>query len=308
MKQSYSRIDASMVKDLKAAGIDPVQKLEVVKARILELESKSKGVVTGELQGLKAYSNCLNLESEVYAGRAVHMYMPGLEFCNWLVDCMSFMMPEHGLAIAEVLGDNVGVMHFPESSGLRTTMFGSVPHQADAQSVELYGATATGNKFMPYIILNAECNGEHTDQADAKYACRLLSVPCVNPTRSAYSSASSRYDYKEGDAQWYSKLLVAVGLYISCFPEIITAGMPLDLSGSEYHEFPDIRTVGIAPKIKQSMGGTHASPEAHYRKGHFRMLQNECFTHKRHKWVFVHGSFVGNARTVLTFEDADAAA
>jgi len=55
-------------------------------------------------------------------------------------------------------------------------------------------------------------------------------------------------------------------------------------------------------------GGPHASPEGHFRRGHFRVLKSERFVNKRWQSVFVRQTFVGGeAKTVLSPEQAQEA-
>jgi len=61
--------------------------------------------------------------------------------------------------------------------------------------------------------------------------------------------------------------------------------------------------VGISPKVREHTERGEVS--AHFRKGHFRTLRSERFTHKRWKAVFVKATFVkGEALTILSPEEA----
>lgn len=108
---------------------------------------------------------------------------------------------------------------------------------------------------------------------------------------------------KPKDPAWdyYGKLFCGLAMYWSCFPETVKDGVPEDLKHTAYHNNPVNKTVSVSPEI---FHGDHASPTAHFRKGHFRCLRSEKFKNKRFQVVFVHETFVnGKAKTVLAPEE-----
>lgn len=108
------------------------------------------------------------------------------------------------------------------------------------------------------------------------------------------------------------KLVLGTGMYISCFPEVVKFGPPDDLKHPAHHQYCEPITIGISENIKEraSLGGSHSSPTAHFRKGHFRILRSDKFTHKRFQSVFVSETFVNRDKslTVLSPEEIGATA
>ena len=88
--------------------------------------------------------------------------------------------------------------------------------------------------------------------------------------------------------------------YMEAFPEQVRAGVPEDLKHPAHYRRTENMSVGVAPQIRNSNGGTHASPEGHYRVCHLRFLRSQRFRNKRFQFVLVDGTFVGKgeARTV----------
>jgi len=101
------------------------------------------------------------------------------------------------------------------------------------------------------------------------------------------------------------KLIVGLGLYASCFPEVIKDGPPQDLKHPANHQYEHPVQIGVAKEVF-SQGGTHESPVAHFRKGHFRVLRSEKFTHKRFQSIWIRDMIVkGKAVTVLSPEETE---
>ena len=98
---------------------------------------------------------------------------------------------------------------------------------------------------------------------------------------------------------WYAKLIVGLGMYLNCFPDMLHDGLPEDLKHPSYHKRLKARTIGIAPQVIM-----HDGPCPHYRVGHFRLLTAERYVNKKGQVVFVHGTFVkGRAQTVEGIQD-----
>jgi len=99
------------------------------------------------------------------------------------------------------------------------------------------------------------------------------------------------------------KIAVASLLYEECFPECVIQGPPEYIKHPSHHKYKSQQHLAISPKILQS--GSHASPKAHFRSGHFRVLKSEKFKNKRFQVVFVSQTFVkGKAETILSPEQA----
>lgn len=79
--------------------------------------------------------------------------------------------------------------------------------------------------------------------------------------------------------------------------------MPEDLNFPEMHAaVKEAQTIEVSPRVRGD--GTHASPTGHFRTGHFRVLRDEKFTHKRFQSVWVRQAWVGSGEceTVLSPE------
>jgi hypothetical protein len=97
--------------------------------------------------------------------------------------------------------------------------------------------------------------------------------------------------------EFYTRMIAGLGLYITCFPEQVVAGIPSDAKRAEYAA-SNARTIGISSTVLH-----HGGVTPHYRAGHFRLLSSDRFINKRGQIVFVHGCFVnGQANTVLSPE------
>lgn len=226
----------------------------------------------------------LDMDLEVLENRAVHLFLPEKPFCDWLVSCVKEPQPEHAGVLQEnIVGNGVGVLHFPTSHNLHSVAFlcpkeawtydegGNKIRMKDHQSLTmLFGAGGPG---VASIFLGDE-----------------------NP------------EFKlPPEKEWYAKLICGLGMYVSCFPDMILDGAPHDLKHPGNHQYESSKVINISDKVKtQHQGGTHESPVAHFRKGHFRVLKSEKFTNKRFQSVFVHEAFVkGHAKTVLAPEEED---
>lgn len=135
-----------------------------------------------------------------------------------------------------------------------------------------------------------------TGEPDQEYEMLVLSFSKGHPGNFAQAGCRLKPEssYTDG-VMWAAKLIVGLGMYLSCFPDQIKAGIPDDLKHSNYYQ-GQRRTIGISEKVIIRDG-----PTPHYRVGHFRMLQSARYKNKKGQVVFVHGCFVkGKAETVLT--------
>jgi hypothetical protein len=93
-----------------------------------------------------------------------------------------------------------------------------------------------------------------------------------------------------------ARLVTAIGMYINCFPEMVRDGAPQDIKHPSMHSYRSSKTICVSPEVIRS----HASPSAHFRHGHFRVLRSEKFTNKRFQTIFIKSTFVsGKAKTVI---------
>lgn len=214
-----------------------------------------------------------DIDVRIMDGEAMHVFMPGKMFCDWLVGCVGELTHEYSIAIREFMGEMVGCLHFPCSSGLVSTGFG-IPC-----------ACMNNDGEMPdYSLLLFSFSKGHTE-FDKFMGHTIVSL---TPDETIESEALT----------WYAKLVVGLGMYISCFPEQLRSGVPEDLKHAPRYRGKNTKTVGVSEKIV-----TRDGPTPHYRTGHFRLLSSERYTKKRGQIVFVHGCFVkGQAETVLAIE------
>lgn len=216
---------------------------------------------------------------EISESRATHIFLPGAEFVNWIISCVKDLLPEYADAV-RVLGDDnrVVVFHFPCNSGFVS-----------------FGANIGKDNWEPF-----------TERTMPKSSAGVLVWSAGNGKqlgRSIFTMQNA--SQHRPDVFRYIKLLIGLGMYISAFPETLKDGPPLDLQHPSHHKYIEPKWIGISEKI--SLGGTHASPVAHFRHGHFRVLTSERFTKKRFQAVFVSETFVNKAKakTVLAPEEVD---
>jgi hypothetical protein len=124
-----------------------------------------------------------------------------------------------------------------------------------------------------------------------------FSVPCCQFVLNGKGEAIDNGWLETSAALYYAKLIIGLGQYLSCFPEQLKDGIPDDLKHPSYHNHKRSKHVSICQKILHT---SHASPQAHYRVGHFRLLSSPWYKNKRNHVIFVEGTFVnGRVKTVL---------
>lgn len=213
----------------------------------------------------------------VTIGRGMHFFMGDKAFCDWLVSCVRGLDPDHvEFFWKELIPKNTAaVFHFPNESKLPSFASHLYPRGSFTRSgAPIKSATA---------IFSFSRATNHHFAAHANCSV-FLNGPAL---------------FKDG-FDYFPKLLVGLGMYASCFPEMIKEGPPTDLKHPSIHCCDNLRsrTVGVSPKIHHQNG----SPTPHFRRGHFRVLNSEKFTHKRFQTVFVSESFVNasKSKTVLS--------
>jgi hypothetical protein len=100
------------------------------------------------------------------------------------------------------------------------------------------------------------------------------------------------------------RLSVNVLAYMRCFPECVVDGVPSNFSDG--HDDYRSKTLTIADRVSHgsgsSGGGKRIAP--HFRKGYFKFLASDFYTHKRGQMVFVNETMVNaRAKTVHTARD-----
>ena len=102
-----------------------------------------------------------------------------------------------------------------------------------------------------------------------------------------------------GDADWICRLIFGFSLYIEAFPDVVVQSSPEEVNKIAHYAGPRLNVT--SNDLVRNENRAAVSP--HFRRGHFRVLQSERFTHKRGQLVFVKGCFIrGQAFDVLTEE------
>ena len=239
----------------------------------------------------------LNVDVPILRGEAKHLFMPNKEFCDWLVSCVNKLQPEHARVLVENMGSEVGVLHFPTDSKIASVGFW-IPQ-------EIIWKEKTENGYYDFRDVEQLPDGTFRTKFDQM----LLSISSEFPSKVRAASIVLR-DLPEDilktaplepHIMWYTKLIVGLGMYVSCFPETIKDGMPEDLKHPSHHQYSKPFVIGVSDKVRGT--GTGDSPTPHYRIGHFRILQSERYTHMRYQTVFVKSCFVkGKTDTILSPE------
>jgi hypothetical protein len=270
VRNSYTTFSPPIRKAAKLAGLSVPEFAEIVRVEFAEAKKLYGASDRKRIESPLCQLRMVAIDLLVLMGRSVHLFMPGKGFCDWLISCVSRFERPHTDAVKELLdGRIVGVLHFPCSSGLQSVAFTIGPKEWDIDN------------------------------------CSYLEIQASGGVGSiGYSSVclSDKKDYDGSPEMQYGKLIVGLGMYCNCFPETLKEGPPQDVKHPSMHAYENSKTVGISAKIHT--GGTHDSPIAHFRRGHFRVLRSEKFTHKRFQAVFVRETFVaGKAKTVLSPEE-----
>lgn len=308
-KRAYTQTPRHFTRHIKSAGVDVDTFIKVTEDSIIRAIAKhgDRHKLTSDLLG--TYCGVM-IENAALSTKAMHIYLPDKLFCDWLVDCTPALLPEYFQVIAAIIPEDIGVLHFPTNSNLRPVMFTTLTKLIEGGQLTglkcgntIRVAIDSNAHDAPYIVTSGAFNGQTVDEYDQKMLNNVSE--CVAEITD-YDTTGSAIRSALINNEWYVKLIAGIALYKSCFPEAVIDGFPVDLKHPAHHDFKNIKTLGIADKIRQSLGGTHASPTAHYRHGHFRVLRSERFTHMRGHVIFVTATFVnGRAKTVLTLEDTD---
>ncbi len=217
------------------------------------------------------------LELMMLEGGGVHIFLKGDKFIEWLIECTPTLGDGMPQVLSQSLGSHALIFHFETSS-----------------------------RFVPFIALVDEMNLVKPDGTSAYKGKRPLSA-CIQFSDgnkhglSQYSMPflpdSERNVYNGDDKKYFEpfRLICGLGMYLSCFPEMLADGPPDDIKHPSHHQYKSIKTIGISPKVREAGDVT-----PHFRRGHFRVLSSEKFTKKRFQAVFVKHCFVkGEAVTVL---------
>ena len=248
---------------------------------------------SGELEETpRALQRGLAIDYAIETGAALHFFLPGKEFTDWLENCVDedALSPGHVKTLAGILPPpksdawtqdyfaRAGCLHFPCGEKSRLVSVGFAP-------------------------LERECYAGEPENGIPDYSAISLSFSF------AAEGSFGTFDVILADAGKlptevlrYVKLLVGLGMYLACFPEQAVDGIPQDLRSSR--AFDVVKhpvTIGVSEKIVSRDG-----PCPHYRSGHFVLLSSNRYVNKKGQVVFRHGCFVkGKAKTVLGTDAAE---
>lgn len=101
------------------------------------------------------------------------------------------------------------------------------------------------------------------------------------------------------------RLAINTIAYMKCFPECVAEGVPKITVDRNENRSDRNMIFSLSEKITES-DPTQVSKIPHFRKGYFRLLQSDYFTHKKGQLVYVTETMVkGKAKTISTSERID---
>lgn len=96
------------------------------------------------------------------------------------------------------------------------------------------------------------------------------------------------------------RLAINTIAYMKCFPECVTEGVPRITKDRDEDRSERNVTIQLSEKITDSENTPHAKIP-HFRKGYFKELRSDYYTHKQGQVIFVTETMVkGKAKTVST--------
>jgi hypothetical protein len=115
-----------------------------------------------------------------------------------------------------------------------------------------------------------------------------------------YLDQNKKKDEKSVISSKLFRLAINTIAYMKCFPECVAEGVPkITLEKNENRSGPKV-VFSVSEKIID-FDGSQVSRIPHFRKGHFRRLESDYFTHKKGQIVFVPETMVkGKAKTIST--------
>ncbi len=237
---------------------------EILKAVVEVLADKGKNKATSdEKVGII-------IDTYVAVGGAKHYFVGDESFMDWILDCTPTLEDGIPQVIGELTKYKPSVMHFPTSSKYKTLAFKVSPRgkERDDCSVDI---------VFSHIGPKGGSHGRAIFQ-DTKF-------------------------FEPGNPILiHSRLIAGLGMYVSCFPDMLVPGIPLDLKHPSHHKYEDVTSIGVSPKVR--VHTEHGEVTPHFRRGHFRVLRSEHFKNKRHQVVFVRQCFVkGEVATILSPEE-----
>jgi len=216
-------------------------------------------------------------------GRGLHLFMPDIEFCDWLVACVHRLDPALIPRIRDGLGDDFVCLHFPAG-------------KKRASSIVHIDETGNVTVDLSYDMHSEGIVGG------------LNFAGCI-PSE-AKDTGISEDNLTQLD--WYVRFIAGLGLYLVCYPDQLINGVPQDLSHAGRYDGKVVCTLCIAEDLRDPVthrhegggGGGGGTKSPHYRSCHFRTLTSAKFVNKQGQVVLVKGTFVkGHAKTVVGQEN-----
>jgi len=117
-----------------------------------------------------------------------------------------------------------------------------------------------------------------------------------------YIDQVRKQDEKSVTSSKMFRLAINTIAYMKCFPECVAEGVPkITLEKNEKRSKRNV-IFSVSEKIIDS-DRTQLSRIPHFRKGYFRLLQSDYFTHKQGQLIYVTETMVkGKAKTISTSE------
>ena len=292
MKRAYTQYIPRLPGYAKSRGMDPGDAVEAVVASAIRNYGSVSGVDAARSDIL---SFTLVSEYMLMTGAVTHLYLPGREFCDWLVnattvvslDTIKVVMDEidmsnryPGISMpSELVGQSVYnpvVLHFPADAKIASFMLSYLPDRKRL-------CASDDNREPPALLVSSN---NHSGEVSSI-------IHSMQPTGTA-----DDIDYIE----YRTRLVCGLGMYTNCFPEAKIPGVPEDLKHPAHHKYAGCTTIQVVSRIRG--GGTHASPMGHFRQGHFRTLTSARYTKKRFQVIWIDQTFVnGKAETILSTEE-----
>lgn len=117
-----------------------------------------------------------------------------------------------------------------------------------------------------------------------------------------YIDQNRKQDEKSIISSKMFRLAINTIAYMKCFPECVAEGVPkITLEKNENRSERNV-IFSLSEKITDS-DRTQVSKIPHFRKGYFRLLQSDYYTHKQGQLIYVSETMVkGKAKTISTSE------
>ena len=115
-----------------------------------------------------------------------------------------------------------------------------------------------------------------------------------------YVDLNNKKDEKSFALSKMFRLAINTIAYMKCFPECVSEGVPRITYGNHEERSESNVTVQLSENITDSEN-TSNSKIPHFRKGFFRVLRSDYYTHKKGQIIYVTETMVkGKAKTVST--------